>query len=344
MTKKSNYYFKEVEVHDHETQRLEELNAYVRIKQIVEKINLKIPSFDEVIDYVLFFDSKDDQRIVMEEICIQFAHKLACDFDEIQHFIPKLYENHIRATKVLNKKSVYGETQIKIYYHNDDNDERTAIQTLPFFTMRVAEIFLYQFVRNNKNYSEIIHESKIKDSERKNILIETYKVLAYYLKESNLNIDIDNLIYNCEIGSEQENMLKRYSEYLTVRRFPHTEKFYYSSLVELFIFNFIHDKALHSDLEKNKDNFANLSLEKLPHFLKYVNKNQALTYTIAYFSVLRQIDPGVLEKIWKLTFTYKSGSSIKVENIHKIPEPLINIDNYVPGKNQLTFLLDSYFK
>lgn len=342
MSKKSNYYFKEVEIHDHKTKRLEELNAYVRIQQIVEKINLKISSFEEVIDYVLFFDSKDDQRIVMEEICIQFAHKLACDFDQIQHIIPKLYENHIRATKVLNKKSSFGETQIKIYYHNDDNDERAVIQPLPFFTMRVAEIFLYQFVKKNENYSEIIHESKIKDSERKNILIETYNVLAYYLKESNL--DIDDLIYSCEINSEQENILKRYSKYLTVRRFPHTEKYYYSSLLELFVFYFIHNKVLHSDLQKNKDNFLNLSLEKLPNFLKYVKKNQALPYTIAYFSVLKQVDQAVLEKIWRAAFKPTRGSAIKALNSHNIPEPLINIDNYVPGKNQLTFLLDSYFK
>lgn len=338
MSKKSNYYFLKVEIPDKETQRLEELNAFTMIEQIIKDIDIKKPAFQELADYVSSFESSNDRQIVLNELRIQLNHKLECDFEEIHPFLPKLFCDSFIATKMLETKNIMDKRQIKKYYVSDDNDERTTVESLPLFIQTITNHFLDNLVFNNPHYSEKIPVSKCQGLEH-DILLETYTFLSYSLKMS--NIDIEDLNYYIGIPSNKLNNLKLYSTYLTIRRNPYNGRYYYETLVELFIFYFVHKEIRRADLSENNNLFNNIPLHKLPDFFKYIKKNQVLLYTISYFSKIKKIDEEILINLWKAVFKPSRNSKIDTSNILVIPEPLINIDDYIPGKNQLTFSLCS---
>lgn len=341
MPKESNYFFLDTTVGNFESRRLAELNAFTKVEKIIQNIDIKRLSFQEMADYVSSFDSIEDKKYVLNELRIQFVHKLDCDFEEIQPFLPNIFGNSFMAAKVLEKSNFIGLRQIKLYYSNDDQDIHSMVMPLHLFLSAIVEHFMNNLVVYNPHYFKKIPESKIEGSE-KNILLETYSILNDHLKKS--NIDIGNLTYWSDISSVQLKILKRYSSHLTIRQNPYSKKNFYETLVELFIFYSIHNEIIHADFRENNKYFENVSLHKLSDFSKYVKKNQILAYTICYFAKIKKVDEKVLKKIWKAVFKPSRNSTIDTSKIFLIPEPLINIDKYIPSKNLMECSLYDYLK
>lgn len=130
MQKESKYFYIDTTIGNAESIRLAELNAFTTIEKIIKNIDIRKSNFQEIADYISSFDSAEDKKYIINEIRIQFVHKMDCDFEEIQPFLPNIFGHSFAAVKVLEKRNWLNMRQVKIYSHNDDTEVHVRVMPL----------------------------------------------------------------------------------------------------------------------------------------------------------------------------------------------------------------------
>jgi hypothetical protein len=309
----SKYSYKKLDKCDPARKTIISLRCFKKIVLLVHEIDFAYPAFLPFIDYVQSFTSEQDRNVVVDEFINQLSYKMSVDFDIFFPNIPKFLTN-IETFKILEQESSFKEKCIKLYYKNDDDDEKMQWMAIPIFTKKYSYLLVHEVLMKYcvpYAYPSIVEIPSFDYIIYENALINTFDVLKNYFETT--EIDIEALIHvdkqqilnrmHSLFTSDENNVLSiELNKILILRANPQTNQHFFSTLIEIYIFYAEHKnimqkinsskfnslfKSMHEDDIEKYFGTATVSMKKMK---ENVSDNQIVGYTLKYYSQKLNVD------------------------------------------------------
>jgi hypothetical protein len=304
-----------------------------KIEGLIKKISLENFDLEDMTNFVLYIHEPKEREVILDELSIQFAHKLYQDWDDIRYEIAKMFS----PDSVIGFYKDYDETRdinwIEKAY--EDKSKTSKPQNLAVFCRTIADILIYKQILDNLENRDFIcgyfedFDIEMKQKILKNTKNKLHEISLQFGKElkeevkNNFIEELENLIahFDAQTDKATTKLLKlmasskqtvflaknNYQEYCdfiidTIRYyFMLKEKF--APAVNLKIWG-----KLNHFRESDFSNIFNNNMDV--HKMSFIRYDQFFPYAVQECARQRNYDVNSILKLFRFLF-HKTGNGLK---------------------------------
>lgn len=307
-----------------------------KIEGFIKKISLNNFDLEDMTKFVLYIHEPKERKVILDELSIQFAHKLYQDWDDLQYEIAKMS----RPDGVIGYFEDFDEKRdIKWIEKAYKNKKRTSTaQNLAIYCQNISTIWIYKQILDNLENRDFIcgyfenFDIEMKQKILKNTKNKLHEISSQFGKEvkeevkNNFIEELENLIAHFDAQTDKvttkllklmasskqtvflaKNNYQEYCDFIidTIRYyFMLKEKF--APAVNLKIFG----KLSHF----KEPDFANIFSKNMDLYkISFIRYDQFFTYSVQYCARQRDFDVESTLKLFRFFFQ-KTGNGLKALN------------------------------